>query len=145
MKIILFLCTGNYYRSRFAEYLFNAVATERSISWRANSRGLALERGVNNIGPISKYATEGLAQRGIILSDRLRDPISAKKVDFTSSDKIIALDDREHRPLMTLKFPQWVEKIEYWNVSDIDRTSPQQALQTIEQNIRQQIELLPEF
>ncbi len=27
-KIILFLCTGNYYRSRFAEILFNSVAGE---------------------------------------------------------------------------------------------------------------------
>ena len=25
-KTILFLCTGNYYRSRFAEILFNSVA-----------------------------------------------------------------------------------------------------------------------
>jgi hypothetical protein len=25
-KAVLFLCTGNYYRSRFAEILFNSVA-----------------------------------------------------------------------------------------------------------------------
>jgi protein-tyrosine-phosphatase len=45
-KIILFLCTGNYYRSRFAEVLFNSVAGKMGLSWHASSRGLALERGV---------------------------------------------------------------------------------------------------
>jgi protein-tyrosine-phosphatase len=43
---ILFLCTGNYYRSRFAEVLFNSVADKMGLPWRAASRGLALERGV---------------------------------------------------------------------------------------------------
>jgi len=28
---VLFLCTGNYYRSRFAEVFFNAVATKEGL------------------------------------------------------------------------------------------------------------------
>ena len=44
-QIVLFLCTGNYYRSRFAEAVFNSVAARMGLSWRASSRGLALERG----------------------------------------------------------------------------------------------------
>ena len=51
--IVLFLCTGNYYRSRFAEVLFNHVAGERGLGWRAESRGLDLAGGVNNMGPQS--------------------------------------------------------------------------------------------
>ena len=45
-KTVLFLCTGNYYRGRFAEVLFNSVAGKMGLPWRATSRGLALERGV---------------------------------------------------------------------------------------------------
>jgi protein-tyrosine phosphatase len=30
-KIMLFLCTGNYYRSRFAELLFNHLAKQRGL------------------------------------------------------------------------------------------------------------------
>jgi len=61
MNKILFLCTGNYYRSRFAEHLFNWLAVKQGLDWQADSRGLALERGVNNVGAISRYAAEALA------------------------------------------------------------------------------------
>src|SRR5262245_31370231 len=47
---LLFLCTGNYYRSRFAELLFNARAATHALPWQAFSRGLAIDKGVNNIG-----------------------------------------------------------------------------------------------
>jgi protein-tyrosine phosphatase len=55
VKTVLFLCTGNYYRSRFAEELFNHHAERCGIGWVAHSRGLALERGTHNIGYISPF------------------------------------------------------------------------------------------
>jgi protein-tyrosine phosphatase len=62
---VLFLCTGNYYRSRYAEILFNSVARKMSLPWRASSRGLALERGVNNVGPMAMTAVQALEARGL--------------------------------------------------------------------------------
>ena len=59
-KVVLFLCTGNYYRSRFAEALFNSVAGKMGLPWRATSRGLALERGVHNVGPMAVAAVNAL-------------------------------------------------------------------------------------
>ena len=56
-KTVLFLCTGNYYRSRFAEILFNSVAGKMGLPWQASSRGLALERGVHNVGPMAVAAS----------------------------------------------------------------------------------------
>ena len=41
---VLFLCTGNYYRSRFAEELFNHLAIQRGLAWRADSAGLEVEK-----------------------------------------------------------------------------------------------------
>ncbi len=135
MQTILFLCTGNYYRSRFAEHLFNHLARKHELNWQASSRGLALERGVNNLGAISHYASSALAQRGIILLNDERLPQSAVLQDFQSYTKVIAIDEEEHRPLMTERFAQWVDNIEYWLVHDIDKTSADEALGQIEANV----------
>lgn len=135
MQTILFLCTGNYYRSRFAEHLFNYLARKHGLNWQADSRGLALERGVNNVGAISHYAKTALAQKGITLLDEERFPQSALLEDFQSFTKVIAIDEEEHRPLMTERFPQWVDNIEYWLVHDIDKTGVDEALGQIEANV----------
>jgi protein-tyrosine-phosphatase len=42
---ILFLCTGNHDRSRFAEIVFNTRASAHGVSHLAFSRGLVLLRG----------------------------------------------------------------------------------------------------
>ena len=41
MSQVLFLCTGNYYRSRYAEILFNFHATALGVPKRADSRAIA--------------------------------------------------------------------------------------------------------
>ncbi|MEB3179634.1 MAG: low molecular weight phosphatase family protein [Nostocaceae cyanobacterium] len=142
MKNILFLCTGNYYRSRFAEHLFNWYCAKRGLDWVADSRGLAIETGVNNIGAMSRYTVVGLAERGINIPVDERFPQQAKKVDFQLANIIIALDESEHRPLMKQRFPLWIDAVEYWLVHDVDKTAPQQALGAIEKNIHHLIEKL---
>ena len=39
-KRVLFICSGNYYRSRLAEILFNHEAERVGLAWEAGSRGL---------------------------------------------------------------------------------------------------------
>ncbi|MBW4643054.1 MAG: low molecular weight phosphatase family protein [Goleter apudmare HA4340-LM2] len=142
MNKILFLCTGNYYRSRFAENLFNWLASKQGLDWQADSRGLGLEHGTNNVGAISSYAAEALALRLVTIPDDERFPKRVTEEDFQAAVRIIALDESEHRPLMNERFPQWVDKIEYWLVHDIDQTSPAAALEKIENNLLQLIQQL---
>ncbi len=75
-KTVLFLCTGNYYRSRFAEVLFVALARKMGLRWSALSRALALERGVNNLGPMSRAAIKALQAMGSAMRRAARDSLS---------------------------------------------------------------------
>jgi len=100
-KAILFLCTGNYYRSRFAEILFKSVAGKMGLPWRASSSGLALERGVNNVGPMEVTAITSLEARGIRgVADFARFPIQVTKDDLETASWIVALKGAEHMPLL---------------------------------------------
>ncbi|MCA1995215.1 MAG: low molecular weight phosphatase family protein, partial [Coleofasciculus sp. S288] len=85
MNTVLFLCTGNYYRSRFAECLFNALVSKQGLNWMASSRGLALERGVNNIGPISKHALTGLSSCGVSVLEDMRYPLPLTEADLAAA------------------------------------------------------------
>jgi predicted translation initiation factor SUI1 len=118
-KSVLFLCTGNYYRSRFAEILFNSVAGKMGLPWRASSRGLALERGVNNVGPMAVAAVKALETRGVgAAADFARFPMHVTVDDLDIADWIVALKQAEHLPLLQERFPAWAEKVEYWQVDD---------------------------
>ncbi len=124
-KNVLFLCTGNYYRSRFAEVFFNSVAQKMRLSWSATSKGLALERGVNNVGPMAISAIQALAALGVrVAEDVSRFPAQATLADFEAAERIVALKHAEHLPLMQERFPAWVEKVEFWHVDDAPDALP---------------------
>jgi protein-tyrosine phosphatase len=118
-KTVLFLCTGNYYRSRFAEVLFNSVAGKMGLPWRASSRGLALERGAHNVGPMAVKAIKALEALGIRAQDAVtRFPAQVTVEDLEAADRVIALKQAEHLPLLQERFPAWAEKVEFWHVDD---------------------------
>jgi len=130
-KTVLFLCTGNYYRSRFAEVLFNSVAGKMGLTWRASSRGLALERGANNVGPMAVPALTALEALGVRAADAMsRSPAQVTVEDLVSADRVIALKQAEHLPLLQERFPSWAEKVEFWQVDDAA-----EALALIEQEV----------
>jgi predicted translation initiation factor SUI1 len=130
-KTVLFLCTGNYYRSRFAEILFNSVAGKMGLPWRASSRGLALERGVNNVGPMAVSAVQAMEARGLrAIADFARFPAQVTADDFEVANWIVALKEAEHLPLLQERFPAWAEKVECWHVEDA-----QEALDLIEREV----------
>lgn len=124
---LLFLCTGNYYRSRFAEHWFNALANQRGLNWCAESRGLGDDLSVNP-GPIAQSALQELRERGVEVPQPYRMPLHATAHDFEHADCVIALKETEHRPMMQAKFPVWENRIAYWHIHDLDVWSSSQGL-----------------
>lgn len=118
-KMILFLGTGNYYRSRFAEILFVSIAEKMGLPWRASSKGLALERGINNVGPMAAVAIKALEAMGIRDRERcVRLPARVTVDDLEQADVIVALKHTEHLPLLQEHSPAFAEKAEFWHVDD---------------------------
>ncbi|QOV90283.1 arsenate-mycothiol transferase ArsC [Humisphaera borealis] len=142
VRRVLFLCTGNYYRSRYAHILFNHYAGKANLHWVADSRALAIELGACNIGPVSKYVLEAMSSRGLECTSTARLPIGCQTTDLMSADKVIALKEAEHRPYLRQKFPDWEDRVTYWHVHDLDKSGPAEALALIERRV---IELVEEL
>jgi protein-tyrosine phosphatase len=141
-RTVLFLCTGNYYRSRFVELLFNFLASQSGLGWTAISRGIATELGFRNVGPISSHALERLQARGIEIEQDIRPPMQLEERDLSQADSIIVLNEPEHRPYLEMRFPKWAERVEYWRVPDLDAMSADEALLEMEREVRSLIRKL---
>ncbi|MBU6359661.1 MAG: low molecular weight phosphatase family protein [Chloroflexi bacterium] len=140
-KQLLFLCSGNYYRSRFAEHWFNALARQYKLDWVADSRGLADDLTVN-IGPIANATVEALAQRGVVLPTPHRYPLPTIAADFVQADWVIALKEAEHRPMMQRKFAAWADRITYWHIHDLDIWSADEGLSILATELEKHAKLM---
>jgi len=128
MRRILFLCSGNYYRSRYAELVFNRG--RRNLDWWADSAGLAETFHPGNLGPISPYV---LARLGP-LPEPIRFPRHAQPADFTA-ERIIALKASEHQPMLAARYPAFLPQVEFWNIHDTDVARPQITLDALDRAI----------
>lgn len=130
MNNLLFLCTGNYYRSRFCEEYFNYHVQARRLPWRADSRGLAPDITVfRNPGPLSPHTRQALRRLGVALGADLLDPLSAQPCDWAKAHRVIALSRLEHQPMVEPFFPADAARIEYWEVGDLPVAPPDAALE----------------
>jgi len=117
---VLFLCTGNYYRSRYAEELFNHLARRAGLDWEAMSHALAIERGKDNVGPMARQTIDALTSDGISPLGISRMPAVCTHDALAASDMVVAVKEAEHRILLAERFPGWEDRVTYWHVHDID-------------------------
>jgi protein-tyrosine phosphatase len=133
MDHLLFICTGNYYRSRFAEAVFNYHAAKHNLNWQAFSRGLATHLSPDD--GLSVDTHNALLDRGIPLDYTAADKASVTEDDLRRATRRIALLESGHRPYIRSLFPGWEEKVEYWQAQDLDVAEADVVLPEIEAKV----------
>lgn len=140
MKSILFLCTGNYYRSRYAEILFNWKVAEKGLTWKAESRGLDPVPRI--YGPMSPDTMAALRNLGISFNEHLRFPLAVTDDDFQMANHVVAVKEAEHRPLIQRNFPSFLERVEFWHVHDLDCCGPEDTIPHLDREVAALVERL---
>jgi protein-tyrosine phosphatase len=135
MNQLLFLCTANYYRSRFSEQYFNHHAALTGLNWRADSKAITrhpLFEGVE--GPMSPHSIEYLAEIGL-QADTSRFPARVEDEHFDHYHRVIAASRDEHYPMMQEHFPHRANGIHYFTVEDLHIYGPERALPHLVQSL----------
>lgn len=139
MRRVLFICTGNYYRSRFAEAVFNHHTAAAELPWEAFSRGLKLQF---DHGDLSPYTARALEERGIDLSRTGPVRVTLDETDLQRAELRVALCETEHRPMVQSRFAAWEPEVRFWSVADVPFSQPHEALPRIEAAVLELIEEL---
>ena len=140
MQKLLFLCSGNYYRSRFAEEYFNHLAKLTGVKWKAYSKGLSeIMPSPNNPGPVSAHTIKALEDRNVTGEHLKRYPSPVEEKDFLRYDKIIALSENEHKPMLINRFNGHHAKVAYFEVGDLPLETPEAAMDKISSLVEQLI------
>jgi len=126
MKKVLFVCTANIHRSRFAEEVFNFFCTKHNKDYHAFSAGLRV--GDYSYRKIYFPALENLKIFNIIpkrpndLSKHIKD------VNLENYDKIICMDEDEHKPMVNSDPKLSNYNFEYWNITDMPKVDSNVSL-----------------
>jgi protein-tyrosine phosphatase len=137
---VLFVCTGNYYRSRIAEILFNHLAAKHALPLKGFSRGLRLNP-QKNTGSISPHAMPFLSQIDISPA-QIGEAAALGSDDLRLAGHIIVMDETEHRPMMREKFPEWEDKVEYWQMEDDYVIGPEIVLPKLRKKVEDLVRVL---
>ena len=126
MKKVLFVCTANIHRSRFAEEVFNYFCAKHNKDYHAFSAGLRV--GDYSFRKIYYPALENLKafnitpQRPNDLSKHIKD------VNLENYDKIICMDEDEHKPMVNSDPKLSNYNFEYWNITDMPKVDSDVSL-----------------
>ena len=121
IRSVLFLCTGNAYRSRYAEAWFNYLCImdpRNKHTLKAFSRGLNVTCGTLDACRLGYYpeTRERLLEKQIPACCTGSSTRQVEYRDFLLADLVICMYEIEHRPYIDEKFPS-MSPI-YWNVPD---------------------------
>ena len=88
---------------------------------------------------MSPLAIHTLQAIGITSDGFTRYPMQVQDDDLQGAQIVIALQEAEHRPYLSARYPAWVDQVEYWHVRDCVPTPAYDPLQEITRAVRQLI------
>ena len=112
MHKVLFVCTANIYRSRFSEEVYNHLMSKLNLPSEAFSAGLKVGEYVTR--KIYSPALQQLYHYKIKPKRKDDFSVHIDELTLTDYDKIIFLDEAEHRPLVNRNARLKKIKIDYY-------------------------------
>ena len=116
MHNILFVCTANIFRSRFAEEVFNFLAAEERIPAKAFSAGLKV--GEYHVKKIYRPALEQLTKFNIKPKRPNELSVHINEVQLSKYDQLICMDEADHKPMVLSNSKLNDINFEYWDIID---------------------------
>tara|TARA_Y100001968_G_C18882212_1_gene492223 strand:- start:107 stop:556 length:450 start_codon:yes stop_codon:yes gene_type:complete len=116
MHKVLFVCTANIYRSRFSEEVYNHLIRKLNLPSEAFSAGLKVGEYVTR--KIYSPALQQLHYYKIKPKRKDEFSVHIDELTLTNYDKIICLDEAEHRPIVNRNLRLKEIKIDYWDIVD---------------------------
>ena len=121
MYKVLFVCTANIFRSRFSEEVFNFLAKKNNIRATAFSAGLKVGAYISRT--IYPPAIEYLNIYGIEPQRKNEFSIHINKLNLNDYQKIVCLDEIEHKPMVVDNKKLDKISITYWDIVDEPKMS----------------------
>ena len=119
MYNILFVCTGNIFRSRFAEEVFNHLCKINGVDAIAFSAGLQVGRYKQR--KIYWPAMNELERLKIEPLRSNEDSVHINDIDVSIYDQIICMDEEEHKPMVRSNELLSGFTFQYWNIVDMPK------------------------
>ena len=139
---VTFVCTGNYYRSRFAESYFNYLCDILKLNYIADSYGLAIHYAdelAEEHGEISPFSKERMESIGIPNFYFERDRKSLTKDAIENADLIVAMDKDEHTEMILEQFPTYINQFNFFKVKDVFDWEPKKTLDETQKKVEAMI------
>ena len=72
----------------------------------------------------------------MVLPGQHREPRDVCADDIAAAALVIALNESEHRPVVLERFPDLLDRFEFWQVGDVPFVQPDVALPQIDEKVR---------
>ena len=123
---VLFVCTANIHRSRFAEEVFNHLAKKGDSVHQAFSAGLRV--GDYSFRTIYYPALDNLKKFNITPHRPSAHSMHIDDVDLSEYGRIICMDEGEHKPMVLANPNLKNDLFEYWNIIDEPKVKSELSL-----------------